>query len=216
MGRLRIGVLASGRGSNLQAILDACREGRLTGEVVVVVSDVGDAEALERARAAGVAAVHVRPGKYRTRLEPEAEKELANTLVEHEVDVVALAGFMRILHDDFLRAFEGRIVNIHPSLLPSFPGLDAQRQAHEYGVKRTGATVHFVDPGIDTGPVILQEAVEVRDDDTRNSLAERILEVEHRIYPEALQLIADGRLRVRGRRVYVLPAGGTREDGEPF
>lgn len=217
MAKLRIGVLASGRGSNLQAILDACREGRLNGEVVVVASDVESAEALERARKAGITAVHVRTGKYRTRLEPEAERELARTLLEHEVDVVALAGFMRILHDDFLRTFEGRTVNIHPSLLPSFPGLDAQGQAHEYGVKRTGATVHFVDPGIDTGPVILQEAVEVLDDDTRDSLAARILEVEHRIYPEALQLIAEGRLRVSGRRVAVLPAAADqgRSDGEP-
>ena len=204
MERLKVGVLASGRGSNLQAIIDASLAGDIDVEVAVVVSDVEDSVALERARAAGVPAVHVPPGKYRTKLEPEIEERYVETLEEHGVDVIALAGFMRILHDDFLTHFAGRIVNIHPSLLPSFPGLDAQRQAWEYGVRWSGATVHFVDAGVDTGPVIIQAVVPVRDGDTRDLLAARILEEEHRIYPMALQLIAEGRITVDGRRVSIL------------
>lgn len=200
MKRLKVGVLASGNGSNLQAILDASLGGSIDVDVVVVVSDVEDARALDRARAAGVPAVHLPPGRFRTRLEPEAEAECIRTLEEHNVEVVALAGFMRILHEDFLRRFAGRIVNIHPSLLPSFPGLDAQRQALEHGVKWTGATVHYVDAGVDTGPIIMQAAVPVEPDDTRATLAARILEQEHRIYPLALQYIADGRVTTEGRR----------------
>ncbi len=204
MEKLKVGVLASGTGSNLQAIIDASLAGDIDVEVAVVVSDVEDAVALERARAAGVPAVHVPPGKYRTKLEPEIEERYVETLEEHGVDVIALAGFMRILHDDFLTHFAGRIINIHPSLLPSFPGLDAQRQAWEYGVRWSGATVHFVDAGVDTGPVIIQAVVPVRDGDTRDQLAARILEEEHRIYPMALQLIAEGRITVDGRRVSIL------------
>ncbi len=204
MEKLKVGVLASGTGSNLQAIIDASLAGDIDVEVAVVVSDVEDAVALERARAAGVPAVHVPPGKYRTKLEPEIEERYVETLEEHGVDVIALAGFMRILHDDFLTHFAGRIINIHPSLLPSFPGLDAQRQAWEYGVRWSGATVHFVDAGVDTGPVIIQAVVPVRDGDTRDQLAARILEEEHRIYPMALQLIAEGRITVDGGRVSIL------------
>jgi phosphoribosylglycinamide formyltransferase-1 len=206
MNRLRIGVLASGRGSNLQAILDASSEGAIDVEVAVVISDVGEAYALERARKAGVPALHIPPGRFKTRLEPEAEADYVRALDRSSVDVVALAGFMRILHDDFLTHFAGRIVNVHPSLLPSFPGLDAQGQAFDYGVKWTGATVHFVDAGVDTGPVILQAAVPVEPGDTREALAARILEREHIIYPKALQLIAEGRVRVEGRRTTMKPA----------
>jgi len=206
--RLRVGVLASGRGSNLQAILDSARRGDIDVEVVVVVSDVADAVALERARAAGVPALHVPPGRFRTKLTPEAEEEYASTLGRHGAEVVALAGFMRILHSGFLDRFPGRVVNIHPSLLPAFPGLNAQRQALEYGVRWSGATVHFVDAGVDAGPVILQAAVPVLPEDSAESLAERILREEHRIYPEALQLIAERRLAVEGRRVRILPRGG--------
>ena len=206
MNRFKVGVLASGHGSNLQAILDAASEGATDVEVAVVISDVEDAHALERARNAGVPALHIPPGRFKTRLEPEVEAEYVRALDERDVDVVALAGFMRILHDDFLTHFSRRIVNVHPSLLPSFPGLDAQGQAFDYGVRWTGATVHFVDAGVDTGPVILQAAVQVEPGDTRDTLAARILEQEHVIYPMALQLIAEGRIRVDGRRTTIEPA----------
>lgn len=208
MTRLRVGVLASGRGSNLQAIIDSSAAGEIDVDVAVVVSDNEEAVALDRARRAGVPAVYVDPGKYRTRLTEEAEQRFIGALDEHRVDVVALAGFMRILHERFLTRYEGRIVNIHPSLLPSFPGLDAQGQAFEYGVKWSGATVHFVDAGVDTGPIILQAAVPVFDSDTRDSLAARILREEHRIYSEALQLIATGRFEIDGRKVFLTEGDG--------
>ena len=209
MERLRVGVLASGRGSNLQALIDSSLKGKIDVEVAVVVSDVADAQALERARGAGIPAVHVPPGRFRTKLTPEAEQQYVAVLDEHGVEVVVLAGFMRILHDDFLNRYSGRVVNVHPALLPAFPGLHGQRQALDYGVKWSGATVHFVDAGVDTGPIILQAAVPVLDDDTEETLSARILEQEHRIYPEALQLIAERRLRVDGR--VVTSAGG--DDG---
>jgi phosphoribosylglycinamide formyltransferase-1 len=203
--KLRVGVLASGRGSNLQSIIDSSLGGEIDVEVAVVISDREDAEALNRARRAGIPALYLPPGRFRTKLEPEAEDRYADALEEHDVEIVALAGFMRILGERLLGRFAGRIVNIHPALLPSFPGLDAQRQAFEHGVKWTGATVHFVDAGVDTGPIILQAAVPVKDDDTRDTLAERILEQEHRIYPEALQLLAEGRVQVDGRVVRLRP-----------
>ena len=205
---LEVGVLASGRGSNLQAIIDRSSAGDIDVHVAVVLSDVPDAYALERARAAGVPAVHVPPGRFNTKLTPEAEARYIEVLEEHDVEVVALAGFMRILHDDFLTHYAGRVVNIHPALLPAFPGLHGPKQAVEYGVKWSGATVHFVDAGVDTGPIILQAAVPVMDDDTEDSLAARILEQEHRIYPEALHLIANDRLRLEGR--VVRTTGGKR------
>jgi phosphoribosylglycinamide formyltransferase-1 len=206
--KLRVGVLASGRGSNLQAIIDRSRAGEIDVDVVAVVSDVPDAHALERAREAGIPALHVPPGPFRTRLTPETEAEYADALEGFDVQLVALAGFMRILHAAFLDRFAGRVVNIHPSLLPAFPGLRAQQQALDYGVKWSGATVHFVNAGVDAGPVILQAAVPVRDGDTPETLAARILAEEHRIYPEALQLIAEGRVVVEGRLVRTLPRGG--------
>jgi len=209
MNRLKVGVLASGRGSNLQSILEASAAGRLDAEVALVVSDVEDAQALQRANRAGVEAIHVPPGRFRSRLDPDAEERVVEALQERGVEIVALAGFMRILHDRFLGAFPRKIVNVHPALLPSFPGLEAQRQAYEYGVKWTGATVHFVDGGVDTGPIILQAAVPVLEDDTAETLAARILEEEHRIYPEALQLLAEDRVLVEGRRVRILPPGST-------
>lgn len=200
-GRLRVGVLASGRGSNLQAIMDAIAAGRVPAQVVVVLSDKPGAAALERARAAGIPAEFVDPADFPTR---EAfDRRLAERLMAYGVDLVVLAGFMRILSPVFVRAFPGRIMNIHPSLLPAFPGLHAQRQALEHGVKVSGCTVHFVDEGLDSGPIILQAAVPVRDDDSEESLAARILEEEHRLYPEAVRLFAEGRLEVRGRRVYI-------------
>ncbi len=200
-GRLRLGVLASGRGSNLQAILEAIAAGRLPAEVAAVLSDKADAKALERARQAGVAAEFVDPQAHAGR---EAfDRALAERLNAHAVQLVVLAGYMRILGPAFLDAFPGRIVHIHPSLLPAFPGLHAQRQALEYGVKVAGCTVHFVDEGLDSGPIILQAAVPVLEDDDEDSLAARILEQEHRLYPEAIRLIAEGRVEVQGRRVYI-------------
>ena len=215
MGRLLVGVLASGNGSNLQAIIDSSQAGKIEVKVSVVVSDVADAHALERARRAGIPAVHVPPGRFRTRLTPEAEQRFIEVLEEHGVQVVALAGFMRILHDDFLRRYAGRVLNVHPALLPAFPGLHGQKQALDYGVKWSGATVHFVDAGVDTGPIILQAAVPVMDNDTEETLAAKILEQEHRIYPEALRLIARGKLRVDGRLVTCAGGGtGARGGGE--
>ncbi len=210
MEKLRVGVLASGRGSNLQAIIDSSIAGKIDVEVAIVLSDVEDADALSLARAAGVPAIHVPPGRFRTKLEPEIEKQYIDTLLTHGVEVVALAGFMRILHDGFLSAFPGRVVNIHPSLLPAFPGLNVQKKAIDHGVKWSGATVHFVNAGVDSGPIILQAVVPVLDDDTPDTLAARILVEEHRIYPEALQLMAEGRINIEGRRVMVgpAPAGG--------
>ncbi len=206
MKKLRVGVLASGNGSNLQAILDQSLAGKIDVEVVVVVSDVEDAHALSRARTAGVPAVYVPPGKFRTKLEPEIERQYAETLLTNGVEVVVLAGFMRILHDDFLNTFPERVVNIHPSLLPAFPGLNVQKKAIDGGVKWSGATVHFVNAGVDAGPIILQAVVPVLDGDTPETLAARILVEEHRIYPEALQLIAHKRIRIDGRRVIAGPA----------
>lgn len=205
---LRIGVLASGRGTNLQALIDAEREGRLLGKVVVVLSDVPDAQALNRARHAGITAIYIDPGRPGARLAAENEQRYIETLRSYEVDLIALAGFMRILSKEFVKRFEGRILNIHPSLLPSFPGLNAQRQALDYGVKFSGCTVHFVDEGVDTGPIIIQAVVPVLDDDTVESLSQRILKEEHRIYVEAINLFAQNRLRVEGRVVRILKEKG--------
>jgi phosphoribosylglycinamide formyltransferase-1 len=198
---LRLAVLASGRGSNLEAILDACRRADFPARVVVVVSDREAAPALERARHAGVEALFLDPKAYGDRAAYDAA--LATTLEQRRAGLVCLAGFMRLLGAAFVRAWAGRLVNIHPSLLPAFPGLHAQRQALEYGVKVAGATVHFVDDGVDTGPVILQATVLVRADDTEDSLSARILAEEHRLYPEAIRLFAEGRLVIDGRRVRV-------------
>lgn len=198
---LRIGVLASGRGTNLQAIIDDIHAGRLDARLVVVVSDRADAPALGRARRHGAKALHINPHDFTDR---EAfDRAVAKVLAEHQVELVCLAGFMRILTPAFLAAFPVRVMNIHPALLPSFPGLHPQRRALEHGVKVSGATVHFVDEGVDSGPIILQAAVPVRDDDTEESLSERILAEEHKIYPQAIQLFAEGRLEIRGRRVHI-------------
>jgi len=210
---LALGVMASGRGSNLRSILEAIRRGELDAEVRMVVSDVEDCGALRIAEDAGVPGRYLPPGKYRTRLTDEAERTYVQVLREHGVEVVALAGFMRMLHETFLRAFAGRILNIHPSLLPSFAGLRGQKQALEYGVKIAGCTVHFVNEGMDTGPIIAQRAVRVEEDDTVDTLSARILEQEHGLYPEALQLVAEGRLKVEGRRVHVLSPETTQGGG---
>ncbi len=196
----RIGVLVSGRGSNLQALISAARRGELGGEVGVVVSNVEGALALERAREAGIPAVF---RDHRGKKREDFDAEVVEILRAHRVDVVCLAGFMRLLSPVFVRAFPGRILNIHPALLPAFPGLDAQRQAWEHGAKVSGATVHLVDEGLDSGPIVAQEAVKVPSSDTPETLAARILEVEHRLYPRAVRLLLEGRCRVEGRRVIV-------------
>lgn len=196
----RVGVLISGRGSNLQALIDAQGEGRLGGEVVVVLSDRPGAAGLERARAAGIA-TGACPVAGRSR--EDHERELLALLAQHRVDLVCLAGYMRRLTPVFVSAWAGRLLNVHPSLLPAFPGLHAQRQAVEHGAKVSGATVHLVDEGLDEGPIVLQEAVPVREADDADSLAARILEAEHRLYPEAVRLVLEGRCRVAGRRVQI-------------
>ena len=199
MGKLRLGVMASGRGSNLQSIMDAAAAGKIKAEVAVVFSDNKDAFALERARKAGIPALHLNPGDFGAK--DEYEKAVLEILHEHGVQLVCLAGYMRIVGRVILDAFPNRVINIHPALLPSFPGLHGQQQAWEYGVKFSGCTVHFVDEGMDTGPIIIQAVVPVYDDDTVDTLADRILEQEHKIYPEAIGLIAEGRLRLEGRKV---------------
>jgi phosphoribosylglycinamide formyltransferase 1 len=201
-GRVRVGVLASGRGSNLQALVDASARGDFPAEVVVAISDREHAAALERARSAGIEALFVNPKDFADR---EAfDLALVRELTARRVDLACNAGFMRILSPAYVRAFAGRAMNIHPSLLPAFPGLHAPRQALAYGAKVAGATVHFVDDGpVDTGPIIMQASVPVHPDDTEESLSARILVEEHRLYPEAVRLFAEGRLTVVGRRVVI-------------
>ena len=203
---LAIGVLVSGRGSNLQAILEAGSRPGFPAHVAVVISDRERAPALERARAAGVEALWINPKDFADR---EAfDQVLVRELTARGVGLMCHAGFMRILSPVYVRAFAGRSLNIHPSLLPSFPGLHAQRQALDHGAKVAGATVHFVDEGMDTGPIVLQTAVPVEPNDTEETLSARILVQEHRIYPEAIRLFAEGRLRIEGRRVIVTPGVG--------
>lgn len=202
---LSIAILGSGKGSNCQCILDAIRQGTLNAKVVCVISDVRDAYILARARAAGIPAEFVDCSPFKTKLDGEAEAKVVSLLRSYGADFVVLAGFMRIIKSGLLNAFPNRIVNIHPSLLPSFPGLEAWKQALEYGVKVTGCTVHFVDAGTDTGPIIVQRAVPVLPDDTPETLHARIQEQEHIAYPEALRLIETGRVRVEGRRTVITP-----------
>jgi phosphoribosylglycinamide formyltransferase-1 len=194
-------VLASGRGSNLQAIIDATREPGFPARVAVVAGDRERAPALERARAAGVPALFLDPKAFSDRAAYDAA--LGTALEAHGIGLVCLAGFMRILSPAFIRRFAGRILNVHPSLLPAFPGLHPQRQALAHGVRVAGATVHFVDEGVDTGPIVLQASVPVLAGDTEESLAARILVEEHGLYPAAIRLFAEGRLRIAGRHVVV-------------
>jgi phosphoribosylglycinamide formyltransferase-1 len=197
----RIGVLGSGKGSNFAAIADAIAAGQIPAEIAIVLSDVESAGILARARERGLSAQFVPPGKFRTKLEESAEQAFVAALQAARVDVVVLAGFMRVLKGDFLQAFEGRIINIHPSLLPSFPGLEGWRQALDYGVKVTGCTVHFVDAGVDSGAIIGQQSVPVLDDDTPESLHQRIHAAEHELYPRCVAALARRELSVQGRRV---------------
>jgi phosphoribosylglycinamide formyltransferase-1 len=196
---LRLGVLGSGKGSNFVAIADAIAAKAIPAEVAVVVSDVPGAGILDHARARGIVASHVEPGRFRTKLDEVAEAAYIGCLKEAGVDLVVLAGFMRILKGEFLREFAGRVVNIHPSLLPSFPGLEAWRQALDYGVKVTGCTVHLVDQGIDTGPILGQRAVPVLDGDSASSLHARIQEAERELYPSVIGALARGEIVVKGR-----------------
>ncbi len=186
---IRIGILGSGRGSNCRAILQSIRDGKLNAKATVVISDVLDAPILEIAREFGVANAYLPPGHFRTRLEPKVEAQLVKMLQDAEVELVVLAGFMRVLKEQMLAAFPRRIVNIHPSLLPKFPGLEAWKQALAANEKWTGVTVHYVDEKIDHGDIIAQRRVPVMSDDTPESLHARIQEVEHVLYPEALERV---------------------------
>lgn len=197
----RIGVLGSGKGSNFVAIADAIAAGAIPAQVALVLSDVEGAGILEHAQKRNLPARFVAPGKFRTKLDEDAERTFVEALQSAKVDLIVLAGFMRVLKGDFLRAFEGRIVNIHPSLLPSFPGLEAWKQALDHGVKVTGCTVHFVDAGVDSGAIIGQQTVPVLDDDTPETLHARIHAAEHDLYPKCVAALARGEIAVRGRRV---------------
>jgi len=195
----RLGILGSGKGSNFAAIADACASGAIPARIALVVSDVPDAGILDRARERGLPGRFIPPGKFRTKLDDDAERAYLAALSEAGVDLVVLAGFMRILKGDFLRTYANRVINIHPALLPSFPGLEAWKQALDYGVKFTGVTVHYVDQGIDTGPILAQQTVPVLTGDTPQSLHARIQEAERVLYPEVVAALARGDVSIRGR-----------------
>jgi phosphoribosylglycinamide formyltransferase-1 len=196
----RLGILGSGKGSNMVAIADAISAGQVPAEIAVVLSDVEGAGILQHAADRNLPARFLPPGKFRTKLDDAAEAAYLAALRDAQVDLVVLAGFMRILKGEFLRVFEHRVVNIHPSLLPSFPGLEAWKQALDYGVKTAGCTVHFVDQGVDTGPIIAQQPVPVLDTDTSATLHERIQQAERALYPKAVAALARGEVRIDGRR----------------
>jgi len=199
--KFRLGVLGSGKGSNFAAIADAIAAGQVPAEVALVASDVENAGILDHARRRSLPARFIATGKFRTKLDEDAEQAYVSALQEAKVDLIVLAGFMRVLKGDFLRAFEGRIVNIHPSLLPSFPGLEAWKQALDHGVKVTGCTVHFVDAGVDSGAIIAQQTVPVLDDDTPETLHARIHAAEHELYPKCVAAMARAEISVHGRTV---------------
>ena len=207
MSRLKIGVLGSGSGSNMQSIVDEIEAGRLDAEVRVVLADVPDAKILDRAKRHGILCQYLDCAPWKTKLEGPAEDRCIEILKDAGVDTVVLAGFMRIVKPKLLAAFPNRVLNIHPALLPAFPGVHSWTQALDYGCKVAGVTVHFVDGGTDTGPIIVQKAVPVLEDDTPETLHARIQVEEHKAFPEALALLAAGRLSVEGRRVRIDPAG---------
>lgn len=196
-----LGVLASGRGSNLQSIMDAISSGQIKAKIGVVITDKPQAKALERAKEAGILAVCVDRTQYTAK--EDFETALVTELRKYQVDLVILAGFMRILSPLFVQAYKDKIMNIHPSLLPAFAGAHAHRDVLAYGAKVSGCTIHFVDEGMDSGPIILQDAVPVYDDDTEDTLAARIIKVEHVLYPKAIALYLDGKLTVSGRHVII-------------
>jgi phosphoribosylglycinamide formyltransferase-1 len=199
----KVGVLVSGRGSNLQSIIDKSKSGEIDAEVVVVLSDKPEAYALQIAKKAGIDAYYIDPEVEKPVLTGKAEEKYINALKKHKVDLVCLAGFMRIVKEKLISAFEWKIMNIHPALLPSFKGLHAQKKALDYGVRFAGATVHFVTTDVDGGPIILQAVVPVYQDDTEESLANRILKEEHRIYPEAIDLFSKNILRIKDNKVFI-------------
>lgn len=201
----RLGILGSGKGSNMVAIADAIAAGSVPAEIAVVISDVETAGILDHARSRNLPAKFINPGKFRTKLDEDAERAYIDALKAAEVDLVVLAGFMRILKGEFLRVFEQRVINIHPSLLPAFPGLAAWKQALDYGVKVAGCTVHYVDQGVDTGPIIAQTAVPVVDGDTATTLHERIQVAERALYPSVVAALARGQIKVSGRSTAGLP-----------
>ena len=202
--KLRLGVLGSGKGSNFVAIGDACAASDSPLEVVLVLSDIADAGISARARERGIPAQFIAPGNYRTKLDEAAEAAFVAALQNARVDLVVLAGFMRILKGEFLRAFPQRVINIHPSLLPAFPGLESWKQALDHGVKFTGCTVHFVDQGVDSGPIIAQKVVPILDHDTPDSLHARIQGAEHELYPATLTTLARKKIVMNGRRTFFI------------
>jgi len=210
---LRVAVLASGRGSNLQAVIDAIEAGQVQAQIVAVISNKKEAAALERARTHGLPDVFVDPKPFAGRPDSREayDRALLEVLEKNQVELVLLAGYMKIVTAILVNAYANRMMNIHPSLLPSFPGLDVQKKAIEWGCKLAGCTVHFVTEGVDEGPIVLQAAVQILDNDTPDTLAARILIQEHKIYPRAVQLFAEDRLRVEGRRVFI---DGAKPDGQ--
>jgi len=201
MKTLKIGVLASGRGSNFQAIIDSIETGYIHAEINLLVTDNPEAFSIERAKRHGIAYLIMSPGNYGSR--DEYFRDIASELKKRGIELVILAGFMRIVGKPLLDAYPNRVMNIHPALLPSFPGLHGQKQANDYGVKISGCTVHFVDEGMDTGPIIIQAAVPVKDDDTEETLSGRILDLEHKIFPEAIKIFSEGRIEIYGRKVKI-------------
>jgi phosphoribosylglycinamide formyltransferase-1 len=201
--KLRLGVLGSGTGSNCQSIIDGIANGSIDAEIACIISDVEDAYILKRGEEHGIPSVHISGKPFKTKLEGAAEESYIEKLQEYSVDIVVLAGFMRIIKQGILSAFPNRILNIHPALLPAFPGVASWKQALDYGAKLAGCTVHFVDAGTDTGPIIVQKCVTVMEDDTPESLHARIQEQEHIAYPEAIQLIAEKKVKVSGRKVII-------------
>ncbi|MFH1824092.1 MAG: phosphoribosylglycinamide formyltransferase [Candidatus Firestonebacteria bacterium] len=202
MNKIKLAVLVSGRGSNLQSIIDACESNQIKAEVKVVISDKKDVHSLERAKKYNIKNFFIDPKVFSNK--EEHEKAILKIIDEENTDLICLAGYMRLLTNYFVRKYKGRIINIHPSLLPSFPGACGPSDALQYGVKISGCTVHFVDEGEDTGPIILQSVVSVKDDDTIESLSARILTEEHKIFPEAINLFANKRLEIEGRRVKIV------------
>jgi len=198
---LTVGILASGRGSNFQSIIDAINRNRLNAKIAVLVTDNPSAFAIERARKHNIEYLVIRPKDFGSK--DDFYRRVAGELKNRGAELVVLAGFMRIVGKPLIDAFPGRIMNIHPAILPSFPGLHGQKQALEYGVKISGCTVHFVDEGMDTGPIIMQAAVPVSHDDTEDTLSERILKLEHRLYPEAIRLFSEGKIKIEGRIVRI-------------
>jgi len=198
---VNIGVLVSGSGTNLQSIIEAVEAGKIDGKICIVISDNPNAYALKRAKKYNIENRYINYKEFSNR--EEYDKKIVSLLKEKDCDLVVLAGYMKILTPYFINIYKNKIMNIHPALLPSFPGLHAQGQAVECGVKISGCTVHFVDEGVDSGPIILQKSVQVSADDTEESLAEKILKEEHQIYPQAIQLFSQGRLVIKGRKVFI-------------